>query len=87
MSELDVNTILKGTIGLTKAALGIRVADEQDVTERRNICRACCYRKIVHHKILGGDVAKCTVCKCYIKPKTLLKDEKCDDAPPRWNKL
>lgn len=44
--------------------------------DRRWICNRCSHKS----KLLGKDI--CSLCGCFIEPKTLVEDEKCLDG--RW---
>ena len=76
---------LTGALGVTKATLGIMKAPDEIVNKRRGICAMCEYKTIANNINMRGRMSRCKLCKCFIKAKTLLKDEKCPDNPPRWN--
>lgn len=76
---MDTKTLIKGVIGLSKAALHIDRADPSLVECRRELCNSCQHRKVVFTEVCGQEmnVAKCTICKCYIQAKVLILGEKC----------
>ena len=72
-NEYTVKEIFKGTVGLTKVALGIDKSDEELVEERLNICLHC--ERLIKNE--DKNKHKCGKCKCWISKKILLKTEKC----------
>lgn len=66
-SNTKLNKFLGGVTGLSKSVLGIGLATDEVIEERRSICSSCQYRNKLN----------CTKCGCYIKHKTKLAGEKC----------
>ena len=87
MKDDIITNYLRGALGITKATLGIMKAPDDVVARRRGICAMCEYQTIASNKNLGGRIARCKLCKCIVKAKTLLKNENCPDDPPRWTAI
>lgn len=66
----------RGALGLTKVGLGIGIAPEKIVNERREICLACsCY----------NGFGMCSECGCCLDAKIRLKNQKCPKS--KWLKV
>jgi hypothetical protein len=68
-------TLIRGAVGLAKAATGIDRADRATIATRRARCQACpeavpCVGNI-------GKRCVCQQCGCLIRAKTALASEKC----------
>ena len=83
---MDIKEVAHGIIGLSKAAAEIERADDKIIAYRLNTCNMCPKKIKEFSKIINKDVSKCSICKCYIRAKVLLKNEFCPDDPPRWEK-
>jgi hypothetical protein len=68
---------LKGAVGITKAALHVDRAAEPLIRQRRAICAACPQATAGSSK-----TSRCTVCTCFIHPKSATASEKCPEG--RW---
>jgi hypothetical protein len=79
--------IIKGAVGLTKAACGIDPAPAEVVQARRDICRECPFatkdqrEKFIANKGLT-TFSRCTKCGCVIAAKTKIAGEVCPDG--KW---
>ncbi|MAK37878.1 MAG: hypothetical protein CMC15_17095 [Flavobacteriaceae bacterium] len=62
-----INKFAKGIKGLTKSTLGLGLASEEVIKERRSICDTCVHR----------DNKSCSICGCFIIPKTRVASEEC----------
>jgi hypothetical protein len=71
-ARLNLNTVVTGAVGLTKAALHVDRAAEPVIRQRRAICAAC-------PKATAGmsKTSRCQACTCFIYPKTSTTGEKC----------
>jgi hypothetical protein len=58
--------------GVGKAILGIDRADDETISKRIDLCRAC-----EHAKLVGGLLHKCELCGCAVKLKVRVKGESC----------
>lgn len=74
--KLDAGKVIRGAVGLTKAFLGVGLADDVTIASRRDICRSCEHSE-KKQTPEGVKVRKCNLCLCFIGPKTKLKAEKC----------
>jgi len=72
---MDFNKIKDGSIGISKAILGIDKAEENLIENRRKICKTCRFK--LSRKYLNRDVDTCGVCGCLIVAKTKLRNSKC----------
>jgi hypothetical protein len=71
--KYSARDILKGSVGLTKVALGIDKADPELSEKRIEICNRC-------DRLIKSDDPKkhrCGVCKCWVSKKSKLSKEKC----------
>jgi hypothetical protein len=57
----------RGVAGITRAAVGVGTGSHAMVEARRAVCRSC------EH----NTGTRCTVCKCFLRPKTALRSERC----------
>jgi hypothetical protein len=72
-----VAKIVQGVAGLCKAAAGVGTADKAIIKLRRELCAKC------EHASAGDrGMSRCGLCGCFIRPKTVLKDQECPDK--RW---
>ena len=83
---MDIKDIAHGAVGLSKVALGIEKVSDEVSKKRLEICLSCPNKIKQFSKLVNKDVSKCSICKCFIKAKVLLKNEFCPDNPPRWEK-
>jgi hypothetical protein len=69
---MSVRTVLKGAVGLTKAALQVGRASEVVIRQRRAICAAC-------PQATSGSsrMSRCQICTCFIHPKSATASERC----------
>jgi hypothetical protein len=79
--------IVKGAMGLTKAALAIDQVSDGEKLRRRDICRDCPQATRNQHRLhlsTKGLTAcsMCKVCSCNIKAKTSLVTEHCPES--KW---
>ena len=87
MEKNSTKILLDGAIGITKSSIAsftndstIKESDEI-INKRLTICRGCdklttkTSFKVLDAIIKNAQV--CSECKCYIKLKVVLKDEKC----------
>ena len=81
---MDTSDIVKGAIGLSKAALKIERADDETINSRKKICQECDQFKRVYTNFAGKKIntSKCSICGCFIGAKTLIKSEKCPEK--KW---
>lgn len=76
------NTIVRGAVGLTRAALSIDRAADDTVAARRDICRNCEHStknpSLINSECNGlTNFSLCRKCSCLIAAKTLIAGEKC----------
>ncbi|QDP48632.1 MAG: hypothetical protein Unbinned97contig1000_17 [Prokaryotic dsDNA virus sp.] len=62
-----INKLTNGIKGLTKSTLGLGLASKEIIQERRSICDTCVHR----------DNKSCSICGCFIIPKTRVASEEC----------
>lgn len=62
--------VIKGSVGLVKAGMGIGLAKSALIAQRREICSQC-------DRLRSLAVDTCSVCNCVIIAKTRLNEEKC----------
>lgn len=67
--------IVRGAIGLAKAAFGVGAADEATIEARRAICRAC--DRAVRCEQKPSLFCRCRECGCVLRAKTRLAFESC----------
>lgn len=80
--------VIKGAIGLTKAALHIERAEVDIINKRRDACRNCEFStktpKFINNSSKGlTNKSLCEKCGCFIMAKTTLKNEVCPEG--KWN--
>jgi len=70
-----------GAAGLTKAALGVGLAEPAKISRRRTVCRGCEHSE---KRLVAGvvQVRRCAACGCFIGAKTKLAAERCPDG--KW---
>ena len=66
-TQTVINTIIHGSMGLTKSILGIGLAKSLVISNRRAICDKC----------VNNKNGICTLCHCLIIAKTSLENEHC----------
>jgi len=74
-----VGKVLRGAIGLTKAAVGADYAPRDVIVKRRTACRTC------DQRTGAGPIQwlhRCRLCDCFILPKTTQMGEVCGLA--KW---
>lgn len=72
--------IVKGAIGLSKAAIGIDKAADEVIHKRRDICRECPYATRNNQFTESNgltSLSRCEKCSCFIAAKTKLNKEVC----------
>lgn len=74
--SINTNKIIKGTVGITKATLGIDSTDIQLRNKRLNICNNCVHN-ITKKNILGNLIKECSECGCNINLKIKINSESC----------
>ena len=62
-----INKLANGVMGLTKSTFGLGLASKEVIQERRSICDTCVHR----------DNKSCSICGCFIIPKTRVASEEC----------
>lgn len=77
-----IQTVAHGTIGLTKVALRIGIADKETIQKRRDCCRWCEYatkNNNSKYDEYNGLTSRsmCQKCHCLISAKTQLLKERC----------
>lgn len=71
-------------LGLVKTS----ITDAELSAKRLSICKGCpnrvkgSYMLLVGGSVVEGIEYKCKLCGCPLEPKSLVKDEKCDDG--KW---
>lgn len=75
---MNIRTVAKGAVGLTKAALGIHAVSEEVKNKRLAICDACPSKFFEFSEKYNMKVARCGECRCFIRAKVLIKEEFCD---------
>ena len=78
--------IIKGAIGLTKVALGIKAAPDEIIEKRLLICTRCEHMKKSKSKRFKKLLERCGICGCFLYAKITLKDEQCPLDIPKWRK-
>lgn len=69
------NKIVRGAVGLAKAALGVDAVPRETSTARREICLACDRSRVVSVGV--GKVRQCDECGCVIAAKVKIASERC----------
>jgi hypothetical protein len=75
--NVHFRTVVKGAVGITKAALYVNRAPEVLIRQRRAVCAACPQANAGSSK-----TSRCLACTCFIYPKTATVTEKCPQG--RW---
>lgn len=71
MENENLNKLIKGGIGVTKASLGIDKSSDSLIKKRLRICEDCEFKKVK----LKKDI--CSKCGCILSLKTKINSEKC----------
>jgi ribosomal protein L37AE/L43A len=72
----DLNKIIKGIKGVSKAKLGIDKTPTEIASARLNICRKC--PALLKSKTrLGNEKWMCSKCGCNLKLKVQINEEQC----------
>ncbi len=82
VNEFAPPNIVQGVKGLTSSVLGIGLAEQSIIDERRNVCRDCEHAtrnpNKVHLPTKGLTTwSRCQICTCLIAHKTRLQNESC----------
>ena len=75
---MNIRTVAKGAVGLTKAAFGIHAVSEEIKNKRLAICETCPSRFFEFSEKYNMTIARCGECRCFIRAKVLIKEEFCD---------
>ena len=75
-------TVMRGAIGLGRSSLGVGLADDATIDERRRICSMCdqatrCKKTSMRGLRLLSPLSQCGICRCAIAAKTRLANERC----------
>jgi hypothetical protein len=73
---MNRHILIDGVKGLTKATLQIDKCDDAVINQRTKICYDCdsCTKKKTDS---GKIIARCKICKCFIKAKVRISSESC----------
>ena len=69
---MNINQLLNGIKGLTKASLNIDKASDNIIKERLIRCKKC-----DNYSKNNNNIEKCEACGCYLKFKIKILSEKC----------
>ena len=71
---MRAHDVWRGAKGLSKYHMGVGLASEDVVNDRKNVCLSCKYIKNPKPDLKGS---KCKLCGCLIRAKTALRQETC----------
>lgn len=75
----ECGQVVRGTLGIARSLMNVRILSPDAVRQRLTICRTC--KQSVKCRHNDNQVCRCNACGCWLKHKTRLRDETC----PRGN--
>ncbi len=67
--------VKRGTLGVARSVLGVRVLSQGAIKQRLEVCRGCVESVACNHN--PKKVCRCLACGCWLSHKTRLRDEEC----------
>lgn len=71
----DCGGLVRGTVGVARSLMGVRLTSQGAIRQRLEICRGCDQAIKCRHN--HRQVCRCLACGCWLAHKTRLRGEKC----------
>lgn len=68
-------SLVRGTVGVARSLLGVRVLSRGAIRQRLEVCRNC--DQAIKCRDNPNRVCRCLACGCWLTHKTRLRDERC----------